>query len=232
VQTREYLEGAGGNAITAEDGTYKIASLPSALYQINIQDAKNRWAAMSIPNISAVEGQITTVPDTTLSAGALIEGTVTEEKTGKPVPHVMMIFFGPESKDKPEQYADTDANGHYQFRIMPGKGSVKQWQPPQGYIWKRDLEPVPVETKLGETKELDFKLSKGLTVSALCWMSKGKRLRIYRSPSTAFREKTATVLTGMISPSALGPIRMVSFRYPALFLEKRASFLIWNRHWA
>ena len=177
-----FAQGAGGpmsqldgcfRTVSLADGSYKLTGLPSGIcnpfgfrtstglpsgekytYNVIADEPTGKWIAAAIENVSVAEGRITRVPNLVLTRGAIVEGTVTDEDTAKPLPGVYIGSYGPH---RPKSGANictfTDEKGHYRLRVAPGNSYVWASGGPEGYS--------DVVTAGGEVKTVSFKLKRG-----------------------------------------------------------------------
>ena len=164
----------GSNAITNQDGSYRLTGLGTGAYNVMVDEPSGMWIAAAIEDARVKEGETTKVPSMMLTSGAIISGSVTDAKTGKPLVGVSVGCYGPH---RPRSTAaiinsETDAKGRYRLRVAPGKSYVYLQGEPEGYV--RQHDGVDVTVAKGETKEVSFKLTPGLTVSGTAVDTDGK----------------------------------------------------------
>jgi hypothetical protein len=100
------------------------------------------WIATA-QEVTPEPGKETTMPPLRLTHGAVIEGTLTDAD-GKPLPNVHIGNHGPH---RPEMSAGvlmvkTDARGHFQFRVAPGRNLI--------YIAQDGFPPAETEVKISD----------------------------------------------------------------------------------
>lgn len=139
---------------TAADGTYRLTGLAAIPYNVATDEKTKSWTSAAQEGVRGMLGQTKSVPDIILTTGAIIEGTVTDENTGKPIKGVYIGCYGPHRPNSSAMVLNclTDAQGHYRLRVPPGKSRIYVMQ--QGFTDKS----VEVIVKKGETTPVPFKL--------------------------------------------------------------------------
>ena len=145
-------QGGGGGARTDKDGHFLIKCLRPGHYALQpyVLGADGpQWTALAQPAVLASGGSLSGVI-LSLIHGALLNGTVTDKATGKPVAGTTVLADGP---GETHAYAQTGADGHYQFRVPPGSQSV--------IAYGRGPQPAvqqAVQIADGQTKTVDFQV--------------------------------------------------------------------------
>ncbi len=122
-------------ARTDDEGKYAFDLGPGHPLMIAVDD--ETWAAPSLTSTVLQEGQEQGGLDFTLSRGTLIHGQVTEVPENRPSPG-MMVSLGERGGPLPKELRTvsastfqltrntyTDAQGHYQIRVAPGRYSLR-----------------------------------------------------------------------------------------------------------
>lgn len=166
-------QGASSQSETAADGTYTLTGLISGLVTVTVTDPAKQWVAPAIESIKAKEGESAHAADMVLSTGAILEGTVRDKASGKPIVGAQVYSYGPPNPPNSGGSSSTrsDKAGHYQLRVAPGKNMVALWQIAKYLPLEKMIE---VEVKKGETKNLPIQLSKGSTVTGTALDAAGK----------------------------------------------------------
>ena len=115
-------QGTGAETTSRGDGSYTLSGLrPGYHYTIVELEASGKWVASAIENIP-LPNAVTHVPNLVLTHGAVIEGTVTNKKTGQPMPEMYVNSLGPRypASMSGASMTQTDANGRYSLRVAPG----------------------------------------------------------------------------------------------------------------
>lgn len=161
--------GDWGEAQTGDDGTYKIDSLGPGAYDVGVTDPSHDWVAVAARCVVAA-GTRCDAPDLVLTRGALIEGTVSDAATGKPIAGALIGGSGPNSPRESglgTANAISDAEGHFTLRMAPGKvvvyimGTVDDYLPPEQTA---PYSHYDITLKQDEQPRLDFRLKKGETL--------------------------------------------------------------------
>jgi len=160
-----------GEAVTGQDGAYRVDSLPPGEYTITVTDRGREWVAAAREGVAVAEAATQAVPDVVLNPGATIEGTVTDADTGAPVVGAYLYGTGP-SRPTGGLYAETDGKGRYQLRVAPGQNAVSVSADSGGYLSPEREEQVTVAK--GETATVNFQLKKGFAVSILATDAEGR----------------------------------------------------------
>lgn len=168
------LNESQGEATTDAQGRFRIASLPPGTYRLSLhyESEKSLDWTMENKDVDVAVGQTTKGVQLTLVKGGLIEGTVTDAKTGKPLTDVRV--GASRSVKRPglgytesAGSAITDKDGRYRMRVMPGEVAVNVALP-KGYLPLQDVPPGMFAdsrygsregtVKAGETLRVDLKL--------------------------------------------------------------------------
>ncbi|HEX8833500.1 MAG TPA: carboxypeptidase regulatory-like domain-containing protein, partial [Abditibacteriaceae bacterium] len=159
VYTDSNSSSSGDNAITGADGTYRMTRLATGVFKVGVRgkSAAERVAAPRLA-VRAEEGKTNPVPDLVMTLGALVEGKVTDSKTGAPIANVTVA-----SND---QIARSLADGTYRLRVVPGKVRMYLAGKPQNYALPQSgllQDQTTLSLAEGETKRLDYALNPLLT---------------------------------------------------------------------
>ena len=151
-------------AVTKSDGSYLLQSLAAGPANVSVIDRSGKWVTSGVQGLATVEGKTVKAPDIVLSPGAIIEGTVTDEATGKPRAKIGIYITGPQGSwmSAGGARATSDKNGHFSARVAPGKNRIQLFNP-DGY--GRTEPEIPVEIKKGEKKQVAIKLEKEIVVT-------------------------------------------------------------------
>jgi beta-lactamase regulating signal transducer with metallopeptidase domain len=141
--------------LSKTDGSYRLAGLMTAPFNVSVEDPKDEWVAAAAENVPAVLRTTFHPTDLKLTHGAFVQGTVTDIATGKPVKEVPIGSYGPH---RPRSSAmiirtETDDKGRYRLRVAPGESFIYVQDPRYG------KHEVTLPLKEGETKELPFKVT-------------------------------------------------------------------------
>ena len=152
---------------TSAGGYYKLTGLSTGTYNVMEEDPSGKRVAAALEAVKTTEGQVTRVGNLVLSAGAVVQGLVTDSVTGKPLPGVQVGSYGPH---RPKSSAAiissyTGKDGRYRLRVAPGKSYIYICSGPEGYT--RQELGVDVTVGQGQTKELPFKLIKGVSLTGV-----------------------------------------------------------------
>jgi hypothetical protein len=151
-----------------------LTGLPSGQFNVMADFKDKPLVAAAAEKVGTTEGQETQVPPLTATAGILLTGTVKNKKTGAPVAEVGIGLYGP---NRPRSTAVvtpiyTDANGHYQLRVVPGPNYIYLMDSPEGYLRQeqtgRDL------TVDANTKPIDFELDPAIRLRGVVVDEAGK----------------------------------------------------------
>jgi len=167
-------EGGYARDVSAVDGSFRLAGLSSGAVFIKLYEMPAQWTAVAVTDITATEGQVTAVKNLVLIAGGIVEGTITDAETGKGVPGVYLNIYNMLSKMYPAASTATDTAGHYSLRVPSGKYRLLLSPNVMGYCLPHDGINVDVSIADAETKQVPFKLSKGLSLSGIALDEAGK----------------------------------------------------------
>lgn len=162
------------------NGVYKLPGLPTGRYNV-MADAEQKFKAVVAPaleGVTAQEGKELKIADLVLGSGALVEGTVVNNATDKPLPDVSVGSYGPHRPRSSAAIINalTDAQGHYQLRVAPGKSSIYLQGVPTGYLRPEGTNEGMTEVELtkGQTTTLPFRVSRGLIATGSAVDAAGK----------------------------------------------------------
>lgn len=140
------------SAFTDADGKYRMPSLPVGSYNLSVTGSRNtamqEWTAVQ-QSAAVTAGSDTSGINFTLIHGGVLTGTVTDPKTGQPIPQVGVFVLGPGG----DQNARTGDDGRYTLHLPPGNQRV---------ILESEPGMTPDEQQFvdlaeGETKTVNFK---------------------------------------------------------------------------
>ncbi len=122
-----------GHDMVREDGTFVLERKAHTNYELEFYDETNRWTAKPVFLEVGAESPTEEVVFQ-LEKGALIEGTVLDQNTGRPIPNFGLIFAHPfEVLSKRTgkvrvfpntHYTKTDAEGKFRRCVLPGRYGV------------------------------------------------------------------------------------------------------------
>jgi protocatechuate 3,4-dioxygenase beta subunit/Zn-dependent protease with chaperone function len=158
VDSQHYPElefGSAAKAVTAADGSYRLTGLMTARYNVAIEETSNKLVAAAAEGVEAQVGETGLVSDLVLTPGAIVEGTVTDAKTGQPLIGSDVASYGPH---RPRSSAmvivsPTDEHGFYRLRVAPGTSYLYARTPHGETQGEKDATVTLME---GETRRLDF----------------------------------------------------------------------------
>lgn len=140
--------------ITSADGSYRLAGLTTGPYNVLIWDVSGQRVTAARENLKFQAGQTYRLPDFVLTRGAVIEGTVKDEATGKPLPGVTVMCYGPYRPRSSMWPATTktDEKGRYVMHVVAGRCTV--FLNRHGY----EDQITRVNLKPGEKKSVSFRV--------------------------------------------------------------------------
>ena len=161
---------------TAADGSYRITGLATGKYRITAFSEKQEWIVEPLTGVAVTEGAETAAPDLHARTGAVLEGTVTDAETGRPIPGATAMFtFGGGPEGQARRYGlRTDAKGHFFQRMLPAPGKLTVDNPPRGYLKILEKDGMAVDLQEGKTAAVTLQLRKGLTVTGTVVDQHGK----------------------------------------------------------
>jgi hypothetical protein len=143
-------------AQTDADGSYVLAGLGRGTYNVMVIRPPDGWVAAAQEAVQVAPPHKTPAPDLMLTRGAVVQGRVSDGRTGAPLPGVRVGGHGP---IRPESSAaifaaNTDADGRYALRLPPGESylSAGTGQPPL------ESPRQSVSLQYGETRTVDLVL--------------------------------------------------------------------------
>lgn len=169
-------------ALTQNDGTFRLAGLVTAPYNIKITGKPGvvyyllgmpaQWTAPAAQGVWAKDGETRRrSSDIVLTKGALIEGQVTDQN-GRPLAGIYVASEGPHRPKTGDSAAAaiSDKTGHYEARVPPGSIRLYIAGPfvampkteavldgkPQKF---EDFPNVSIEAVTGKTYHLNYKLT-------------------------------------------------------------------------
>ena len=131
------IEGVqSARAVTAADGTYRLAGLTTAPYNLWVVPKGTSpsaeiqrpwaWVAAAAEGVAAQEDKSVIVPDLTLTHGVFIQGRVLDQATGSPLKGIIVTCHGPQRPASSGQTLNTatDASGRFTLRVTPGQDEL------------------------------------------------------------------------------------------------------------
>jgi hypothetical protein len=168
---RVFAQGQGASegwsdTTTGADGSYRLASLAQGVYNVEVDEPSGKWVAAALEGARVKTGQVLRAADLVLTTGGIVEGTVTDSATGRPLEGAWICSYGPH---RPRSSAAiitalTDRQGRYRLRVAPGESYIYV-SGPKGY--PSGDRGVEVTVAKGQTKALDFRLAKEPKVAML-----------------------------------------------------------------
>lgn len=174
VEVHLSTHGTSG-AVTNADGSYLLQSLSAGQATVAASDRSGKWISSSVKDLTTVEGKTINAPNVVLSAGAIIEGIVTDEATGKPRPGIEIMVAGPQGSwmTAGGARAISDKTGHYSVRVGPGMNRIQLFNSDG---CGRPEPPISVEVKKGEKKTVPIKVQSQAVFSGKLVDTDGKPL--------------------------------------------------------
>lgn len=140
--------------VVAADGPHRPTGLTTGPYNVIVWDVSGQRVAAARENVKIQAGQTYRLPDFVLTRGATVEGTVKDKATGKPLPGVTVMCYGPyrpRSGIWPAT-AKTDEKGRYVMHVVAGRCTVSLNR--HGY----EEQTTKVNLKPGEKKSVSFRV--------------------------------------------------------------------------
>ena len=154
-----------GRANVDANGNYLLKNLPVGMYNLYLNEGPEGWTAVAKELIRVTEGQTVSKMDLTLVQGGFITGRVTNQDTNEPIADHHISFH---DAARPKSQAavhgtETDENGAYRFRAVPGRAMVYT-SAPEDY---QDIGQIKkyVDVVEAATVAVDFQFSKGIELT-------------------------------------------------------------------
>jgi hypothetical protein len=159
---------------TKADGSYLLQSLAAGQATI-AATGSGEWVSSSVRDLTTVEGKTVNAPNIVLSSGAIIEGTVADEATGKPRPGIEIMVGGPQGSwmTAGGARATSDKTGHYRVRVGPGANTIQLFNS-DGF--GRPEPHIRVEVTNGEKKTVPIKVRTQVVLTGKLVDTTGKPL--------------------------------------------------------
>ncbi len=140
--------------VTDDNGRYSLRGLPPGPYKVYIQST-NGLTAPAKYGVQCTPDQTLDGIDFDLIEGGLLSGTVTEAQSGKPLPGMTVTIHqsDTETSGYMQWRQETDANGHYSFRLAPGQYLISGAFSAEYYARGADLSQQTIEIVNGQTVE-------------------------------------------------------------------------------
>jgi RNA polymerase sigma factor (sigma-70 family) len=155
-----------GDAITDENGYYKITNLNTGQFVIMLAPGNEEWTAIAREYVKIAEGETIKDVDLKLTKGVMITGKVMEKDTNKPISNVWIGMYDsahPQSQDS-NQSCNTDKDGNFSLRAAPGKAKF-YLSSPQGYEPVSQVEKTIDVTEGHAISDVNFYFQKIETLS-------------------------------------------------------------------
>jgi protocatechuate 3,4-dioxygenase beta subunit/peroxiredoxin len=176
---------ASAESLTDENGNYVLDNLPEGAYTVTanqyhilFKDKQPDWVAVPKNFVKAMAGETAKDINIELTEGVIVSGKVTDRDTNMPIPD-QQVYLEMESQSLRYE-ANTDINGTYKIRAIPGKAKVLLLAK-EGDLVNLPLSPIANfenrEVEIMEGKEIsgvDFKLNKGFIFTGTVLSPEGK----------------------------------------------------------
>lgn len=155
-------------------GVYVLKDIIVGPYVVMIGDTWEwhetfAWRAPAQEGIHVTANNVYTKVDFLLTSGAFVEGQITDGATGQPVAGIQIQVY--DATHPPTQgmghWLETDTDGHYRFRVAPGRVSISASPSNTGseYYFKYPEGQYGGEIVEGETiSDIDFVCHRGYTI--------------------------------------------------------------------
>lgn len=208
---RVYVGGDRSKAtISAADGSYRVTGLGTdSLVRVKVLDPSGSWVAPVVRGLKTKLGAVTRVPDIALTRGSLLQGRVVDAVTGAPVAGAELTahFDRPGKSYKRSSHSNfalsqTDAQGRYTLRVLPGPGTVSVSDYTLrggGHHPRRD---VPYTIGANESRTLTVRLKPALLLEGTARDEAGKSVRdayIQLQPLNNFKQLQFWTLSSLIT---------------------------------
>jgi 5-hydroxyisourate hydrolase-like protein (transthyretin family) len=157
--TAQQTESTDAKGTTDADGKYHFLGLLPGAYILHVTDPRQRWLSKPGNNVTVTDNVENTAPDFTLSAGAVISGSVLDDATGEKMPAVF-INIQDQATSRPAGFITTEEDGRYALLLAPGSYTVSL--DAAGYV---PAPAVAVTVAAVEKRTVDFRLKQGLTLT-------------------------------------------------------------------
>ncbi len=164
---------AWSDAISRRDGSYRISSLPPGTFQLMARDLNDKVVMRPVRGIKTRLAGVTRAPDLQMRPGGVVEGTVVDADSGKPLAGALVSGGGTGSFSS----SFSTRQGRYRVRIPAGKGQVYISALPRGYLppaLGSSSRAFPVQVGEGEAEKLTLRLKKGVTLRGTALDSQGR----------------------------------------------------------
>lgn len=161
--------------ISGADGAVLLGGLRAGSYLLKVEDPGAHWVLPPLCEVTVKAKETTALGDLVLAAGGIIDGTVTDFETGKPLPGIALYCESPQEQGVSfaGHRVEADKDGKFRFCLQPGKQFLRLAIPVDGYT-RRTQDTETLTLKAGETTTVNFRMSKGLTVSGVLVDEAGK----------------------------------------------------------
>jgi protocatechuate 3,4-dioxygenase beta subunit len=149
-----------GQGATDSNGTYHLDRLLPGAYLLSTNDPQLRWLSPPEHALTVSDSAVASVPDITLQTGALITGSVVDDASGEKLSDVQLIMRNNNTTQNPDVVITMD--GRYNYRAAPASYALEIPSLPLGYL---KAPAVEVTVRAGETRTVEIRLKKGLTLT-------------------------------------------------------------------
>jgi hypothetical protein len=145
---------------TRADGSYRLIGLATASYNVSVEEPSGKLVAEAAEGVGTRVRRAERLPDIVLTPGAIVEGTVTDESTGKSVPGISVGSHGPHRPQSSAMIISsmTDAQGRYRLRVAPGESYIYVADGRVANAGRRGFNDRTVTLKKGETAMIEFRV--------------------------------------------------------------------------
>src|SRR5439155_23553315 len=126
---------------------------------VTVEEPTGKWVAAAAEGVHANVGETRRIADLVLTAGAIVQGTVTNAATGEPLKGLHIGSHGPH---RPRSSAmiigcETDERGRYSLRVAPGESYIYVADSRVENFGRSGHNDANVFLRKGETKTVDFR---------------------------------------------------------------------------
>jgi protocatechuate 3,4-dioxygenase beta subunit len=197
-----------GRAITGADGSYEMRGMGAGEYTVYLEYASHDWVAEP-RTLKIAEGQTLAAPDFVLTHGGLLEGIITDPDTGAAAPNILVVSDRSGERSWVGRVL-SDPQGRYRLRVLPGENHVRIQAYGTPYLQPEE-DVTTVVVTVGETKRLDLRIKKGLSLTGFAMDENGHpvagaRLSVYPESGGRFGDLHGdTDEAGSFTIVGLGP---------------------------